>query len=286
MQVSNIESSRIQLGKIERVSHRDIWPNEEKDFTPWLDENIEQLSQVIGIPIKVQRTEQRVGNYELDIYAQNEDDGTVVVIENQLGQTDHKHLGQLIAYAAGLEAGIIIWVVAEVREEHRSAIEWLNRSTVEQVSLFLVRVEVIRIEDSLPGVQFIIEARPSEFERTLGGIKARSASISPTSIIWSDLPNSPITVSTWKSIFRRTLERAIEEGFEIQSLPVKVTQDDSEADEFRSAMYFEKQRAYVESHGSAKDLRRKISNILLATDKPQEFLRIKCDDGTVFELPQ
>lgn len=119
------------LGRLEILSPREVWRHEERDFTPWLAEH-------------------RVGNYELDILGHIADSDAVVIIENQLGQTGHGHLGQLLAYASGLNAAVIIWVAPEIRDEHRGVIEWLNNHTHDSVSFFLVRPEVFRIDNSNP----------------------------------------------------------------------------------------------------------------------------------------
>ena len=82
------------LGKIERIPVREHWKNEERDFTPWLakDDNIQILSDEIGIDIEVQATEYSIGSYKADIVGQDSD-GNIVIIENQLEKSDHKHLG-------------------------------------------------------------------------------------------------------------------------------------------------------------------------------------------------
>jgi hypothetical protein len=165
--------SHQQLGKLRLLDVREIWKHEERDFTPWLAENIEQLSEVLGLPIVVDQIEHRVGAYELDILGHIEENDAVVIIENQLQATDHGHLGQLIAYAAGLEASIVIWVASDIRDEHRSTIEWLNSHTDDKVSFFLVRPEVFCIDESKPTVRFELEAGPSEFGRRLKQIAGK-----------------------------------------------------------------------------------------------------------------
>ncbi|MED4785234.1 DUF4268 domain-containing protein [Brevibacillus choshinensis] len=157
----------ITLGQIKTIDPRTIWRNEERDFTPWLADNIEALSDAIGFPIEVEQTEKSVGKYELDIVGKVVGTDKVVVIENQLEKSDHKHLGQLITYAAGLNASIIIWVTPYTEDEHRRAIEWLNEVTDEQVNFFLVRPEAYRINDSVPAVKFYVETAPSHFVRNL-----------------------------------------------------------------------------------------------------------------------
>ncbi len=162
--------SQPQLGKLQLLDPRDIWKHEERDFTPWLAQNIENLSALLGVQIVIDHKEHKVGNYELDILGHVEENDAKVIIENQLQPTDHGHLGQLITYAAGLEAALVIWIAVEIRDEHRKAIEWLNSNMVEKISFFLVRPEVIRIDNSVPAIRFQLEAGPSEFGRRLRGI--------------------------------------------------------------------------------------------------------------------
>ncbi|ABR47078.1 conserved hypothetical protein [Alkaliphilus metalliredigens QYMF] len=153
------------LGKIEIINPREVWLNEERDFTPWLAENAQAISEAIGFPIIIEQTEKRVGNFQLDILGKVEGTEKVVVIENQLDSSDHKHLGQIITYAGGLNAQIIIWITPSVREEHRTAIEWLNEISNDDTSFFLLRPEVIRIDESRPAVRFRLESGPSDFVR-------------------------------------------------------------------------------------------------------------------------
>jgi hypothetical protein len=157
----------VSLGRLEFLSPRDVWRHEERDFTPWLAENIGFLSDAVGVRIVVDQIEHRVGSYVLDVLGRVDESDAIVVIENQLGTTDHSHLGQLLAYAAGLDASIIIWVAGDVRDEHRSTIDWLNQHTGPRTSFFLVRPEVLRVDGSKPAVRFLLEASPSEFTRDL-----------------------------------------------------------------------------------------------------------------------
>lgn len=155
------------LGELKVVDPRSVWKHEERDFTPWIAQNIERLCEAIGVPFTVDQTEKRVGAYELDIFGRLEGSDAPVIIENQLTATDHKHLGQLITYASGLDAALVIWIAAEVTDEHRAAVDWLNKTTGDAVSFFLVRPEVLQIDDSNPAVKFVVEVSPSEFKRVL-----------------------------------------------------------------------------------------------------------------------
>ena len=82
-------------------------------------------------------------------------------------RTDHAHLGQLLAYAAGLDAKIVVWISPDVRDEHREAVHWLNEQTTDSVAFFAVELEVWRIGDSLPAPRFSVVARPSGFQREI-----------------------------------------------------------------------------------------------------------------------
>jgi len=112
---------------LERIDPRNVWRHEALDFTPWLVEHIDLLGQVLGLELEVVGREHAVGAFSVDIKARDVGRNKIVIIENQLEQTDHTHLGQLITYAAGLEAEVVIWVSRETREEHRRALDWLNR---------------------------------------------------------------------------------------------------------------------------------------------------------------
>jgi hypothetical protein len=277
--------AQVQLGKITPVDPRIVWPKEEKDFTPWLADNIGELSEAVGIELEVKEKEKKVGNYELDIYAVDKDNpDNVIIIENQLTETDHKHLGQLMAYAAGLDARFVIWICPEIRDEHKVTIEWLNQITTESVGFFLVRVEVIRVDNSLPAVRFEVEVAPSEFEREFENAKPKLPSISPKQISWNDSLGNPITVLTWKDVFLKTVERAIQEKVDFQSLPIKTSLNSAD---FRGSINLNiaGQTTFIDSHGSASELRRKASSILKALGKPAKFLRIECENDSIFELP-
>lgn len=159
----------MKLGKLTCVDLREYWKHEALDFTRWLaePENIELLSDEVGIEIQVTQTEADVGRFNVDILAEEENTGRKIIIENQLERTDHSHLGQIITYAAGLTAEFIIWVVREVREEHQQAIDWLNEHTVEQINFFLVAIELWQIDDSPLAPKFKVISRPNEWKRSI-----------------------------------------------------------------------------------------------------------------------
>src|SRR5688572_15954584 len=134
---------KLQLGRLERVSVRDCWVDEARDFTPWLaqEENIALLGEAIGIELEVAAQEKNVGPFRADILCKDTLDGRLVLIENQLERTDHGHLGQLITYAAGLDAVTVIWVADRFTDEHRAALDWLNRITDTDFTFFGLEIE-------------------------------------------------------------------------------------------------------------------------------------------------
>ena len=153
------------------VSIRDAWAHEAHRFTPWLAANLGRLAEVIGIPLELTGTEIRVGTFSADILARNPADDSVVLIENQLESSDHTHLGQIMTYLAGLNAQTMVWVAPSFRDEHLSAIRWLNEHTVEPFAFFAVRVRVVRIADSPFAPLFEVIERPNNWDRQVSETK-------------------------------------------------------------------------------------------------------------------
>ena len=151
-----------ELGRIEQVKNiRDIWNDEAHDFTPWLADNLPLLGEALGMDLKDPTQEAQVGSFSLDILAKDVGRDVSVAIENQLRETDHGHLGQLLTYAAGYDARSVIWVTPRFREEHRAAIDWLNRWTPEEIEFYAVEVRAIKIGGSLPAPEFRPVAFPN-----------------------------------------------------------------------------------------------------------------------------
>ena len=136
-----------QIVRPQNVEPRTVWPHEARDFTPWLAENLSYLAEPLGIELELEATEKRVGAFRADIVCRNKADGSRVVIENQLDSSNHPHLGKVLTYAAGLDAGTIIWVARKFRHEHRDALNWLNRKTDRNVRFFGIVLKVFEIAE-------------------------------------------------------------------------------------------------------------------------------------------
>lgn len=160
-------SAIVPLARLERVALREAWPDEAANFTPWLAEkdNLDQLAEKLGIPLELEKVEKGVGPFSADILAKEPDTERWVLIENQITPTDHRHLGQLLTYAAGLDARTIVWIAEEFREEHRAAIDFLNRTTTEEIAFFGVKVELYKIGESSLACDFTLIAKPNDWSK-------------------------------------------------------------------------------------------------------------------------
>jgi len=161
-----------KLGKLKEIKVRDIWQHEQYDFSKWLasEENIQELGDVLNLSLTDIETEKFVGNYRCDIIGKDELSGKTVLIENQLEPTNHDHLGKIITYASGLDAAVVVWIVETAREEHASAIEWLNKHTSDELSFFLIEIHAYTIGDSKPAPYFKIIEQPNDFARTVKSV--------------------------------------------------------------------------------------------------------------------
>jgi hypothetical protein len=157
------------LGTLEPAELKSAWPSE-RDFTTWLAEeaNLAQLAESLGIDeLELEDTEKNVGPFKADILCKDTLNGHWVVIENQLYKTDHSYLGQLLTYAAGLQAVTVVWIAAPFTEEHRAALDWLNDVTDERVRFFGVEIELWRIGNSPKAPRFNVVSRPNDWAKSV-----------------------------------------------------------------------------------------------------------------------
>jgi hypothetical protein len=178
------------LGKLKKVKLREVWEHEATSFTKWLsqEENLNHLGDELGISIKLLKTEAKVGGFNVDILAEEEDSTRKIIIENQLETTDHDHLGKLITYASGTDASVIIWIFREIRDEHRSAIDWLNEHTDENIDFFAVKMELWQIGDSLPAPKFQIISNPNNWAK-IAKTNTEQSKLAPTKLYQFELWN-------------------------------------------------------------------------------------------------
>ncbi len=169
-----MDAEEPKLGTMQKVELREVWRNEAADLTPWLASNLELLSDSLGLgdDLEVKGTEKRVGSYRADLVC--EGIGGTVVVENQLGVSDHDHLGKLITYGAGVKAQTVVWIAGRFRDEHRAALDWLN-ATSEDTDFFGVELELWRIDNSRSAPRLNLVAKPNDWSREV----VRTPELSP-----------------------------------------------------------------------------------------------------------
>ena len=165
----------MELGKLEYMNPRKKWEKEAQDFTPWLADNLEELSNALNMELEFEKKEASVGPYFADILAKD-DENRYVVIENQIGKTDHDHLGKSITYASVLDAKTIIWIATEFTDEHKKALEWLNDLTDDETSFYGVKLELWKIDNSKPALKLDIVCQPNETVRETRSMAKRDLS--------------------------------------------------------------------------------------------------------------
>lgn len=160
----------IKLGRLERVNIRSVFEREDQGFSNWLkdEENLACLGDAVSLQLEFIEQEKWIGPYRLDLLCKNADDDTWVVIENQFGKTNHDHLGKLITYASALEpVSTIIWIAETFTDEHRGAIDWLNKRTPDDVQFLGIEIELLRIGKSDAAPRFNIKAQKNQFSQAI-----------------------------------------------------------------------------------------------------------------------
>ena len=155
----------MEFGFLQEVDVRALRKHEQYDFSNWLaqEKNIELLNDILGLTLVDIEKEAYVGAYRCDLVAKDDTTGIKIIIENQLEASNHDHLGKIITYASGLNANVIVWIVTQAREEHRSAIEWLNNNTNSEINFFLLELHAYKIGNSLPAPKFETVEKPNGF---------------------------------------------------------------------------------------------------------------------------
>ena len=182
------------LGKLEKITNlREVWKNEATDFTKWLakENNIKLISEELGYNNTVDEKEASTVRYNVDINSHEEETDKTIIIENQLEMTNHDHLGKVIVYSSGFDADIQIWIVKDVRDEHKQAVDWLNEHSDEHINIFLVQIELWKIGDSLIAPKFQIISKPNNWAKAIRKNVSKNMSNASTIQLnfWEDFKN-------------------------------------------------------------------------------------------------
>ena len=167
-----------EIATLKKINLRDVW-KDEGQFSDWLPENLSRLGDELGMALERSEREKAVGPFSADIICADQISKFDVVIENQFTRTDHDHLGKMITYASDLQSQIIIWVAPRFRDEHRSAIDWLNDISGPETGFFGVVLEVFQISDSAYAPHFDIVARPNDWQRQVKRSSSTSRGMPP-----------------------------------------------------------------------------------------------------------
>lgn len=184
----------VELGRLETIPPRDIWPHEAHHFTQWLLQNADVLSEVLGMDLELTAAEHPVGGFSLDLIGKDLANGEVVIIENQLEMTDHSHLGQLLTYAGGTDPVSIVWCAPSFREEHRAALDWLNVRTDENTRFFGVELGAVRIDASRAAPLFRLVVKPNDWAKRVHTEAGNTVAAGPKQQAYS---------AFWESLFER-----------------------------------------------------------------------------------
>ena len=184
------------LGRLEQVDLRSIWETEPDDFTPWLADNLDLLGNTLGIKLELEEQEKGVGPYRADVVCKEEGTDNWVLIENQLEVTNHTHLGQILTYAAGLNAVTIAWIARQFTDEHRAALDWLNQNSTDNLQFFGLEIEVWQIGGPPPAPKFNIVAKPNTWTKG-GGSASRDLT-----------PRRQIQLSFWEGFRKHVVQHS------------------------------------------------------------------------------
>lgn len=192
------------LGTLKKITDlRSIWPHEALNFTPWVAENVDLLADAVGLDITVDETESSVGDFNVDIYASETGTDRKIIIENQLEDTDHDHLGKLITYASGKGADVVIWVVKHAREEHKAAVEWLNNHTDDKIGFFLCEIKLFQIGDSQIAPAFTVVERPNDWTKEIRKTASADSTQQQRLEYWQAFNDYAFTDANFSRIFNK-----------------------------------------------------------------------------------
>ena len=159
------------FGHLDSVDPATVWNSEAIGFLPWLaaEENLRRLGDALGLDLVPLAREAPVGRFRADLVCRDRGTGSGVVIEAQLGPSDHSHLGQILTYAEGLGADVVVWLGTRFHGEHRAVLGRINRSSDLHLRCFAVAMDLWKIGASPTAPQFTVLAAPGDWPGPAAG---------------------------------------------------------------------------------------------------------------------
>ena len=199
---ARMDMERLGLGRLERLDLRSFWGEQLPDLTPWFVQNVDLLGQTLGIDITPMQSEPLIDTGGFNMLG-TDALGRPIMIENQVEEADHSHLGELIMHASTLESAVIVWVSPRFDQESRRTLDWLNDRTDSKVDFFGVELGLVRIGRSLPAPVLDVVVQPRNWRkagrRTPLGAMGTPAGPIPASVPSSPPPPPPMNASPMSS---------------------------------------------------------------------------------------
>lgn len=145
-----------------------LWKNEASDFTPWVSNNIGQISKIVGMELSVVDVEAHAYGFRADILASDQNTNERVIIENMYGDSDHKHVGQCLTYMASLNAKTAILICEKLRDGHRAAFDLLNQITTEDYRFYVIEIQCYDINNT-KAYSLNLAIKPNEEQKEQNG---------------------------------------------------------------------------------------------------------------------
>lgn len=145
---------------VKNVSANLVWGNngtnriEEQYMSPFIGNIIDEISAITGYELDIVDYEYPVGSFRSDIVCCDRNTNEIIVIENQLGTSDHQHLGKCLTYFSNLQANAVVWICEEFRPEHVKAIENLNEISSDEYNFYALELKFESYANNTPYYYF------------------------------------------------------------------------------------------------------------------------------------
>jgi len=143
------------IGRITYVAADAAWPSGAAPLARWLRANPDVLGDLLGM--KLQGTGDEVpGGLAAAVFVDQAGARTLAALE--LGASSEAMLGSLLTRLSTVQASSAVWICGQPRDEHLSAVSWLNHSVA--ASFYVARIRAARIEASEPAPILELVLRP------------------------------------------------------------------------------------------------------------------------------